>query len=456
MAKKRKQDIVEEQRQTRKEILLARKQEKQTRQIRLAVIGVIALLAVVFAIGIVNELLIKPTLPVAIVNDEEISLGDWQDRVRLQRAQLIIGLEDLEETVGGDIGLVQQFAGQQINLLLQPDVLGQLVLEDMIDDRMMRQNAEIRGITVTEEEVDERIAENFNYYGGDSPTPFPTATQTVMPTPSITPIPTEVITDVLPTNTPLPTATMGPTSTPLPTATPVSQETFEEELSATLDDFRSYGVSEETYRDFIRGQIYRDKFLEALAEERGYLTEDEMVSMYILTFDTEEEAEEAAAVIAEEDFLTVWNTIRSKPVDPESSDTARASEVLWRQQETLSNQFGDSVGEAAFELEIGEPSDILIDEASTEEDTDTYYIIQVSGREVRPLSESNIQQNKENILTTWLESAVQDGVEQFDLWQQNVPQQPVLSPRFLAQPTEAPPQPTVAIPAVPEESGEEQ
>ena len=137
---------------------------------------------------------------------------------------------------------------------------------------------------------------------------------------------------------------------------------------------------------------------------------------------------------------------------------ARASEVLWRQQEALSGQFGDAVAEAAFDLSIGETSDILVDEASNEEETDTYYIIRVSGREVRPLSESAIQQNKENILTTWLEGAVRESVEQFDLWQQNVPQQPVLNNRFLVAPTQAAPQPTIALPEVeiPEESEPEQ
>ncbi len=450
MAKKRRQEEIEQQRQTRKEILLARKQDKQNRQIKLAVAGIVALLVVVFAIGIVNELIIKPTLPVAVVNGEEISLGEWQDRVRFQRAQLVIGIEDLEETVGGDIGLVQQFAGQQINLLLQPDVLGQLVLEDMIDDKLMRQNAESRGITVTEAEVDARLEENFNYFGGDSPTPFPTATETVMPTPSLTPIPTAVITDVLPTNTPAPSPTAGPSATPQPTATAVSLEAFQDEVASTLEEFRSHGVSEETYRDFIRGQLYRDKLTEALAEDQGFLTEDEMVSMYFLAFDTEEEAEEAAAVLEDDDFLTVWNTIRSRPNDPESTDTSTASEILWRQQDALVSLYGQAVADAAFELDVDDISDILVDEAETEEETDRYYIISVSGRETRPLSDSAIQQEKEQVMTTWLEGQARDGVETFDRWQQNVPQQPVLNTRFLVAPTQAAPQPTIPLPEVPE------
>ncbi|UCG23981.1 MAG: hypothetical protein JSW55_17920, partial [Chloroflexota bacterium] len=117
MAKKRKQNIEEEQRQSRKEILQARKQQQQTRQVRLAVIGIAAMLGVVLLIGIVNELVLKPGSPVADVNGEEIVMQNWQERVRFQRAQLIVGIEDLAEALGQDIGQVQQFAGQQINLL---------------------------------------------------------------------------------------------------------------------------------------------------------------------------------------------------------------------------------------------------------------------------------------------------------------------------------------------------
>jgi hypothetical protein len=114
------------------------------------------------------------------------------------------------------------------------------------------------------------------------------------------------------------------------------------------------------------------------------------------------------------------------------------------------------VADAAFDLEVGETSDILVDEAATETETDRYYIINISGREVRPLSDSAIQQEKEQVMTNWLEGAVRDGVETMDLWQQNVPQQPALNPRFLVPPTAAAPQPTVPLPEVPEESEPEQ
>jgi hypothetical protein len=116
------------------------------------------------------------------------------------------------------------------------------------------------------------------------------------------------------------------------------------------------------------------------------------------------------------------------------------------------------VANAAFELEVGETSGILVQEAATEEETNRYYIINVTGREVRPLSESVIQQEKDEILTTWLAGPARSNVESFDLWQSNVPRQPLLDARFFAQPTEAAPVPTVPLPepTVVEESPEEE
>ena len=144
MAKKRKQTIEEEQRQSRKEVLRARKDAEQNRQVRLAVIGIGALLGIVLLIGVVNELILKPGSPAASVAGTEVAIKDWQERVRFQRAQLIVSIEDLAEALGQDIGQVQQFAGQQINLLEDPETLGQLVLDQTADEIVIRQAADER------------------------------------------------------------------------------------------------------------------------------------------------------------------------------------------------------------------------------------------------------------------------------------------------------------------------
>jgi hypothetical protein len=164
---------------SRKDVLIARKQAEQMRQIKTGVYIVLGLLAVLVIFAVVNELIIAPNRPVAIVGADEISLRDWQNRVEFERAQRIILLENQLEAFQGDVGIVQQFGGQVIQELLQPDALGQNVLNNMIDELVVEQLAAMRGISVSEAEIDAEIGATFNYFDGESPTPFPTATATV-------------------------------------------------------------------------------------------------------------------------------------------------------------------------------------------------------------------------------------------------------------------------------------
>jgi len=442
-------------RRSRKEILRERKRQRQTREIRIAVAIVVALVSLVLVVAVVNEYVIRPRQPVAEVNGETITLTDWQDRVRYQRAQFIISLEDQLEAFQ-DVSLVQQFSGQQINLLAQPELLGEAVLEQMIDEVLVRQEAEERGISVTDEEVGERIGEQFNYFGGQLPTPMPTPTETIMPTPSLTPIPTEVITEVVPTNTPFPTPTQGPTSTPQPTATAVSEEAFQEEFGSLLDRYREMGVSEATYRAAIRAAIHREKLAEVLAEEQNLSEEAEHASIYVLAFEGAEAAEEARAAVEEDGFLTVWNRIRSTPATAEEPPfpNAQATELLWRTQDQMEQQFGAEVAEAAFEMDLNTPSDVLASAQPADESglvTGTrQFLIMVSGREVRELSQSALQTRRQELVSQLVEERREAvPIERFPLWRARVPTQPILDPVFLTPPTPQAPQATPLPQATP-------
>lgn len=437
MAKKTEsKESVAAERRSRKEVLLHRKHAQQTRQIRIGVAIVAGLLLLVFVAAAVNELVIAPNRPVAIVKGEEISLSEWQDRVRFERAQRIILLNNQLEAFQGNVGIVQQFAGQAINDLLQTELLGQNALNQMIDEVIIKQAAEERGITVTDADVDKEIGRTFNFFDGELPTPLPTATATVEPTPSITPIPTAVITDVLPTNTPLPTATVGPTNTPPPTATPVSSEAFQQEFSDLIAAFEDLGVSEAQYREIVRTQIYRQRLIEALDEEQNLSTEAEQVSFFILQFNTEEEANEAAALMDASDYLTVWNEIRSQSADPASGSTAQASEILWRTADATASSLGSEVAAAAFELPIGTPSDVISRVVDAE--TTRYYLIQVSGREVRPLSDSEFQTVELENLAAFIDSQLTGNLTLTEYDRGRTPTSPVLDPIFTTPPTATP------------------
>ncbi len=436
-------------RRTRKEVLRERRDARQTRNVRIAVAAIVGLLVLVFLIAVVVEYMVRPRQPVATVNGADITLNEWQERVRFQRAQFILGLEDQLDAFQ-DLALVQQFSQQQIALLQQPELLGELMLEQMIDEELVRQAAAERGLEVTDAEVDEQLAEQFSYFGGESPTPLPAPTETIQPTPSLTPIPTDVITEVLPTTTPMPTPSPGATATQRPTATPVSQESFQQELRDLFARYRALGVSEETYREVLRTQLLREKLADHLAEVENLPSEEEMASIYLLSFATEEEAQEALQQLDDEEFLTVWNTIRSIPADAEDAPPGSASEVLWRTSDQLQQQYGAEVAEAAFELELGEPSDVLVQGQPGSDGLENtalpirYHIIQVSGREVRELAETAFESRKQQLVSDLIEEQRLGGLATIDInpvWRTRVPNQPILDPSFLQPPTSSLPTP---------------
>lgn len=451
MAKQPTTPSEDRQRQSRKEILIARKEANQTRQINLAIGFVVLLLLVVLVTGLVYVFVITPSAPVANVNGTEITMKDWRERVSLQRAQLILGVEDLAEAVEQDIGQVQQFANQQLLLLTQEsERLGQIVLDQMIDEELILKEAGARGISVSEGEIQRELEESFGYFGGASPTQQPTATDTAEPTPSLTPIPTAIITELLPTNTPFPTFTPGPSATPFPTPTAVSEEAFNELFKETSDRLADLGVTEDDLRQLIRAQLYRERLLEALVSDAELAEEEEQASFFYLQFGSEEEAEDAVELIEADGYDTFWNTIRSMPPDPEAESSTIANEIIWRTWDNISLLFDESISSAAFETPIDEVSAVILVPGLTEEEEDRYYIILVTGRDVRPLSDTAIQTAEQELMNSWLQSNRVVGVESFERWRSNIPVLPAIDTRFLVPPT---PTPFIALEETPELGG---
>ena len=117
--------------------------------------------------GSIFDTYIMPDQPVAIVNGENITTKDFQARVRFERLPLVnywdqtarnmLSFQDSPE-------LLSQFQSelQSIDFQLQPINFGQDILAQMINEVLVRQEAERRGITVTKEEVDAAIMEIFH------------------------------------------------------------------------------------------------------------------------------------------------------------------------------------------------------------------------------------------------------------------------------------------------------
>jgi len=430
------EDRSRQSRQSRKDILRARKQEEQLRNIRIAAMIVGIILLLVLGIAVVNEFVLTPNKSVATVSGQGIPLKVWQERVEYERAQRIMALESQLENFNGDVGLIQQFSGQTIVELISENAesMGEAVLDRVVDEEIMRQEAEQRELLPDGSDIEEYIGTTFNYYGGDSPTPLPDPTETVAPTPSLTPIPADGESGLVTEVEPIP----GPTNPPLPTPTPVSAESFQQEFDDLLAEYGDLGVSEQTYRSVVASSLIAERLVDTLAKEQTLPDEDMHASMYFLAFSDEAEAQQALDEIQAGDFLTVWNEVRSRPADAaaDNSNISSASEVLWRSRESLAGSFGEETAEEAFILPIGVPSNILVVSGANGEPLNV--IIMVSGREMRELAANEYESRKQQLLFALLEERRAEDVEKSEIWRGRVPTSPVLDPKFRQPPTPAP------------------
>ena len=422
-------NIQEPRRRTRKEALLTRKQQQQFRQIRLLLMGLIGFIVLVLAAGAIFEFVVKPSQPVANVNDTAISLRSFQERVRIERAQTIETVDSLYEAVGGDVNQLTQFAGQQLNSLIQPAALGNQVLFQMIDEELIRQEAAARGITVSESEVQASLEERFNFYGGELP-PATEEPDEPEPTPTITPIAQETDEEAV---EPEPTEEIPPA----PTATAVSQEAFDEQYQEQIDNFVAAGGDEAGFRERVELDLLATKLQDALAEEQGIDTEELQFSLFYIAFSDEAEANASLAEIqGGKDYLTAWNEIRSS--ERVSATQPFASELDWTAPTTVSSSLGTAAAEVVETIDVGAVSDVVAG------NNDRFYIIQLRGREERELSEARIEAQKGQLLREWLEEKQLDVVVFTERWSSNVPDRPVLDPKYYT-PSEQP-----AVPEVPD------
>lgn len=405
------------------------RQERERRQTRLIlVIGTIGILA---AVGLVvygylklNVLQLRET--VAEVNGEKITTGQWQNRVRFQRAQMINIYNQYatyQQYFGADYSQqMQQIAAQ----LYTPETVGQQALDQLRDEILIRQEAEKRGITVTKEEIDNLFKENFGFFPDGTPTPTVTPTEFSYPTltgQQLTLVPPTATQG--PTSTPEPTATLDPTTptattapaspTPLPelptpTATPYTLEGYQSEYQKMVENYDLDNISEETIRSVYEAELYRRKLMDALSADIPQ-TEEQVWARHILV-ETEVEANEAYKLLQQGlDFAQLART-----TSKDTGSGANGGDLGWFGKGAMVAPFD----EAAFSQEIGEIGQPVKSDFG-------YHIIQVLAREELPVTQAQIEQKKEAAFNEWLTAAREEATVTTDeVWKERVPTEPVL------------------------------
>jgi len=414
---------------TKKHIARLERERRQSNIIRAVAIGGILIVVLLLGYGYLKLNVLQLREPIAKVNGVTITTGQWQERVQLQRFNLL-NLYNTYQFYQQNFGMDTSQQLQQIQLTLQsPETLGQQVLDQMIEDILIRQEAEKRGISVSADEVEAAIQAAYNFSPNGTPTPTITPTEFSLPTLSseqltiypATATPTEVLTSTpAPTNTPdnsvTPTATSTiapPTPTFVPqnataTATPFTLEGFKTEFAKSMDNFKASGVSEATIRAAYENQLFRQKLEEVITADTPR-TEEQVWARHILVADKGK----AATVMA----LLKHGTDFGKLARDFSTDTgsgAKGGDLGWFGKGAMVAEFE----KAAFSMKIGEISEPIQSQFG-------YHIIQVLGHDNIPLDASQYEEKRKTAFTEWLTKTREAAdITIFDVWKQRVPTAP--------------------------------
>lgn len=411
------------------------RQDKEAEAGRLIFVGIgaaIALVVLLLVVAFIVDGFIRPSQSVATVNGQNISVNDFVQRFRLERAlQYNIinnALNDAVEDFGVDVNqAAQTILGTEpyatfYNEYNNAEIMGLRVLDDMVNQRLIEAYVSANNITVTDEQIDAKINEIIGYdpeavalIGTDlTATPEPSATPTpfVSPTPSPTAAPTEE-----PTATPTLEGgiTATPTSTPVATATPQPtrsadevRTTFETRKRDLISQVASQaGVSEQTVRDYFRFLAIQDAIGDLQTGDTGETTQYADVR-HILVETEEAAADIIAALSAGESFAEL-----AKASSTDTGSGANGGELGWAPISNYVPEFADAVREAEIGAIVG----------PVESDFG-FHIIQVRAREQREATEAEISRARALAFDAWLEELRAENEGNFQTnsaWADNLP-----------------------------------
>lgn len=419
--------------------------EREAEIQRYVIIGTViavAVAAVILVGAVLFDQLIVPNQAVASINGQNISVRDFQKRVRMERALINFRINNAASfmlSFGMDPNTIFQQLQQDpqmgawLNEMQVADQLGNRVLTDMIEDQVVRNEAASRGITVSPEEIQKEI-QNFFGYTPAEPAAESTAEATATVEPTATPTP-YVSPTPAPTATPTPEATAEatagsdatitptpfPSTTPMPTLNPTERaENFTNVVNDTFANFRTQtSLSDADLNAYFELQALRKKVRDAVAADVGGNTA--VVDARHILVATEEEAN---------DILDALNNGES------FADLARAVST-----DTGSGANGGELGEAPVTNYVTEFADAIRDAEigafiGPVKTQFGYHIIQVRSRSERPMDENELERAKDDAFKKYLEDAITnagDKIQRFSTWTDNVPTSPALDLSVLAQ-----------------------
>ena len=425
---------------------------KENKNSKRLVIGFIVFAVIVVGLigyAFLYDRVLKYNKPVAVVGENEINGKDFNQRVRLERnsyvlqynqiaVQMVLMSESTEY-----VNYYKQQLSQILSLLDDTDYLGENVLNSMIDEEIVKIEAEKRGIVVTEAEVDELMQQLFSYYPDGTATPTvdswefeptstlssmqetlvavapttetatetPTTAPTATATSEITPTSTEVIPTATSADADLtPTATeISGTATPNPSPTVYTEDIYQQNYQEYITNLDGIGIEESVLKNYIRNYLLEQKLHKEITSEVSRM-QDQVWARHILV-DTQDEAIAVMNKLAGGDD---WNDVCNE-VTLDQSSQDNCGDLGWFSKGQMIEVFENT----AFGLEIGEVSNPV-------ESSYGWHVIQVLGHETRSVeSDYDFERLQNNYYDLWFQDTKANlTITKNDNWPDHVPSEP--------------------------------
>lgn len=344
---------------TRRQIARRAKEEKLNRILKWSAIGIVVVILLIIGYGLVTELVIKARRPVASMDGDIITTEQYQQRLYYQRLlmrrQLEISqyyltqIDPADETMQS---IYQQFQSTVSNLQSQlapsmASLLGKQVLDYMLEEELVRKEAQARNLTVSEDDVALTIEEIVGYDR--------TVAETVTDTTKI--------------------------------------ETFEKLYQDYSDNFlKPSRFPEQDFHTMVETNLLRDQLLAEIAADIPQTSEQ--VDPIFFAVDSEE----TGLALRERIELGEDPVALVEEFNNDDDDQTAGFELSWLPVGYLSAQLGPEIEQVAFNTPVGQAA------APTMGSDGQYYVVYIKGHEERPMDEATMQQMREDQYTTWLET----------------------------------------------------
>lgn len=391
----------------------AERERRLTRWVIGGTIAVVVLAVGLLAYGWLDMRYLVPMRAAVRVQGDPITYRELGARVRMAQAELYnqrIQMEQMLNFLAGNPeteASIRQQISQLDTQLADTAGMSSRTLSQLIDARLIRQEAQRRGLVVTKEDVDRAIREAFRFYPDGTPTasPSPTgdATLAAQATATFTPAPTSTPTSgpsptARPTETPSSTPTSGPPPTPTPTATPYTRALYDKDYQTYLDDLnKNLSVPEDILRARYEEDLYRQRLREAFAS--GVARDEEQVwAKHILV----SQEGVAFAILSRYRQGESWDALAAAfSIDTSNKD--RGGDLGWFSRGAMVAEFET----AAFSTPVGEV-------AGPVQTPFGWHLILVLGHETRRLDETQFQQAVDTAFGQWLSDARKGAVLEYD------------------------------------------